>query len=62
MQKIIDVGNVSLKVTYEIEGSETIITSMHLFSGELLELLEYIEDYIECDSLIDYITEKIEED
>jgi len=61
MEKIIDIGNTSLKVVYNIEDNEVQIKSMIIYQGELLDLLQYIEDYIECDTLTDYLIEKIEE-
>jgi len=62
MEKIIDIGNTSLKVVYNIEDNEVELKSMIVYQGELLDLLQYIEDYIECDTLTDYIIEKINED
>jgi hypothetical protein len=61
MEKIIDIGNTSLKVVYNIEDNEVQIKSMIIYQGELLDLLQYIEDYIECDTLTDYLIEKIED-
>jgi uncharacterized protein YydD (DUF2326 family) len=61
MEKIIDIGNTSLKVVYNIEDNEVQIKSMIIYQGELLDLLQYIEDYIECDTLTDYLIERIEE-
>jgi hypothetical protein len=62
MEKIIDIGNTSLKVVYNIEDNEVELKSMIVYQGELLDLLQYIEDYIECDTLTDYIIDKINED
>jgi hypothetical protein len=62
MEKIIDIGNTSLKVVYNIEDNEAELKSMIVYQGELLDLLQYIEDYIECDTLTDYIIDKINED
>lgn len=60
-RKIIEFGNVSLKVVYEHSEGETIIKSAHLFQGELMDLLNHIDDYVESGELINTLIEVIEE-
>lgn len=60
-RKIIEFGNVSLTVVYEHEDGETVIKSAHLFQGELMDLLNHIDEYVESGELINTLIEVIEE-